>query len=80
MDLSIQELGPAKLVVNADVAWQTVGTLERLQKTFHQGAVIVSSDLEGAVRSLVSSQSPWKNPVKHQDELDLTLSAVTPFF
>jgi len=72
MDLDTRELGPGKLVVSHEIAWQTVVALEHRSQILNRGHVVVSLNMEQFVLDLVSRLSKRCNPVKHEEELDLS--------
>jgi hypothetical protein len=74
MDLCTQDIGPAKLVVSADIAWQVVGALVQLKeggRQFNCRHVVVSADLEDTVKNLVKDHAPRFNPVREAEVVNL---------
>lgn len=79
MDLSHQGLGPGKLVVGLDVACQTLEELHRRGRPLLSSQVVVSSEFEVLVKSLVRQcgsrvfghEAPRINRLKDEEVLDL---------
>jgi len=75
VDLGSTDLGPAKLLVRADLAWRVMRALERrcrhMSERLKIPDVVVSAEFKAIVIEEVRKQSPRKNPVLLEENVDL---------